>query len=311
MIKICGKEINPKSILESHAANPTGWREGMKVDDYHADKSAVNSSSLKHATKSDWAFSHSFWGPPKEPTDAMKFGTLVHMAILEPIKFKNSYVVEPYFEGPTQDGKMSSQSKVAKQMRAQWHSELPPGSVVVTIEEQDKIFAMIDSVLAHPTASMLLSNGKPELIGYWADKETGLNLRMMADFMAFNLGTLADLKTCQDSEWEAFRKTGVEGLSYFLQMAMYVDGTEQITKTKVENKAWIAVENKFPFETRVHEVDEKYDLAGQFQYRENLAKIRNAIDKNCFPQGQLLSVKGEPSSWFFKKYELKGAYNGI
>lgn len=308
MIKICGKKINPKSVLEIDIK--PGWRE-MPTEEYHADKTAVNSSSLKYASKSEFAFAHSFWGPPKEPTDAMKFGTLVHMAILEPLKFKNCYVVEPYFEGPTQDGKMSPNSKIAKQKRADWRAELPPGSVVVTEEEQDKIFSMIDSVLSHPTASVLLMDGKPELIGYWKDRATGINLRMMADFMAFNLGTLADLKTCQDSEWEAFRKTGVEGLQYFMQMAMYVDGTENITGKKVENKAWIAVENKYPFETRVHEVDDKYDYAGHFQYRENLKKIRNAIDKNNFPQGQLEAVKGEPTPWFYKKYELKGAFNDV
>jgi hypothetical protein len=308
MIEICGKKINPKSILELDIKSE--WRE-MPVEDYHADKTAVNSSSLKYATKSEFAFAHVFWGPPKEPTDAMKFGTLVHMAILEPAKFKENYVVEPYFEGPTQDGKMSPNSKVAKEKRAAWRSELPSSAVVVTEEEQAKIFSMIDSVLSHPTASVLLKDGRPELIGYWKDKTTGINLRMMADFMAFNLGVLADLKTCQDSEWEAFRKTGVEGLQYFHQMAMYVDGTENISKKKVENKVWIAVENKYPFETRVHEVDEKYDYAGNFQYRENLNKVKKAIDLNHFPQGQLESVKGEPTPWFYKKYELKGAFNDV
>jgi len=316
MIKICNNEINPRSII----AGPdfvSGWREDLKTEDYHADKSAINSSSLKHATKSEYSFAHNFWGNPKEPTEFMKFGTLYHMAQLEPMKFKEKYIVEPIFEGLTADGKMSTRSASAKKKRAEWLAEIPKDAVVVTEDERDRILSMIDSVASHPTASQLLKDGKPEMIGYWkksvkyndedmTEEPLEIALRMMGDFLRFDLGILADLKTCQDSSWESFRRTHVEGLGAFLQMAQYKDGVQSITGAPVENCAWIAVESKFPFETAVHEVDYEYDVIGKFQYEQNLKKIKRAIESNCFPQAQLYSVKGEVSPWFRKKYQLKG-----
>jgi hypothetical protein len=47
-------------------------------------------------------------------------------------------------------------------------------------------------------------------------------------------------------------------------------------------------------------------LAGKFQFRENLNKIKKAIDNNNFPQGELEALTGEPTKWFYEKYQLKG-----
>lgn len=315
---LCGKEINECSVIAPDDFK-VGWREDMKVEDYHADKAAVNSSSLKLIKKSAYSFARTFWIKSKDATDAMKFGTLVHMAILEPYKFKNNYHVEPTFTLFTKAGQptTSKNSTDYTNKYESWRSELPVGAIIVTQDEQDKIFNMIDSVLSHPSAGALLINVKPELIGYWkknvgtAEKPFWIALRLMVDAMAFSLGTLADLKTCQNASWEVFRKTHVEGLDACHQMAMYTDGTEAIEKATVDNKAWIAVESVWPHETMVHEVHEAYDMAGKFQFNENLKKLKQSIEEKHFAFGQPDALKGEPSSWFYKDYQLKGAYNGI
>ena len=140
-------------------------------------------------------------------------------------------------------GEISANSKEAKQKRADWLAEQPSDAIIVTEDEREKLFAMIDSVLSNEKAANLLSNGEAEIKGYWIDKETGIPLRMMDDFLSFNLGVLADLKTCQDSRWEYFRKS-VESYNYPLQIAMYNEGVKEITGIEPKARAWIAVENE-------------------------------------------------------------------
>lgn len=302
MVKLYNKEIDPKSILAPEGFKPT-WREGLTDEQYHGDKTAVGSSSLRKAKKSLLSFAGAMWGPAQEPTSAQEFGTLVHMAILEPTKFKNRYFVEPEFVGITKDGKVttSKNAKDVQEKMARWVSELPKGAVIVTEEERENLFNMIESVLSHPTASKLLTNVKTEFSGYYVDEKTGILLKIRHDIFAFNGGIQSDLKTCEDSYWPEFRRS-VEKYKYYFQDSMYADGTKQIQGVMPENRAWIAVEKKFPFETRVHEVCPVYKEAGANEVRYTLDRVKKGIDENSFPGGQLEPELTQPSIWFEKEH---------
>ncbi len=316
-LTIARKEVNIRSFMASENSK-FGWQFNMKTEDYHADKSALNSSALKLMDKSAYSFARNYWVKTKPPTEAMRFGTLVHMAILEPLKFKDLYHVKPQFVGVTQSGEVTTRSnaKDVERQYEEWRASLPEKHVIVTTEQRDKIFAMIDSVLSHPTASILLSNIKPEAIGYWQkdltteeDEEPFIvNLRMAIDALAFTMGNLSDLKTCQDCSMKAFRKTHIEGLQAFHQIAMYEDGASHIEKYLVENKTWIAVESEWPHETAVHEVSEEYELAGKWLYNQNLQKIKKCIKERKFPYAQEEPMRVTPSGYFLQKYQELGVF---
>lgn len=287
------------------------WDDSVPDEQYHADKTAVNYSSLKKMDKSPKAFYASYFlGKNEEPTEAMKFGTLAHMAILQGSKFKDAYVVMPEFMGLTLDGKPSAQSKDAKQKRAAWLADQPPETIITTIEDRDRLFSMIDSILSHRQAHDLLKNGKPEIAGYWRDPETGLRCRMKLDFLPFNVSALLDLKTTQDSLWEEFRRS-VESLRYDIQIAMYSEGVKQITGIEPEHKMWMAVESKMPFEVACYEVPPQYEATGKFDLRNCLRQIAECAKAKQWPQRQAEVEYGDMSPWFFKKYELKGAFSDI
>lgn len=287
------------------------WKPDMTEEQYHADKSAVNSTSLRRMLKSPKAFYHSFFLDEKEEsTPAMKFGTLAHMAILEGAKFKEKYIVMPEFLGLTQDGKMSAQSKAAKEKKAAWLSDVPQGSLVVTIEERDRLFAMIDSVLSHEHAYKLFSQGKPEAIGYWRDQETGIKCKLKADFVSFNLNALVDVKTTTDCRWDEFRDS-VEGNRYDVQNAFYREGLEAITGKDTDHRIWLAIESKAPYEVGVYEVPPQYEGSGKYEVRKCLRRIKSCIDQWSWPQAQVEIEFGEMSPWFYKRYELTGAFDGI
>lgn len=253
------------------------WRENVPEEVYHADKTAVNSSSLRKILKSPASFKASFWGEKQEPTDAMKFGTLVHQAILEGPKFRERYVVAPEFMGFTKDGRPSAQSAEAKRKKAEWYAEQEMMQrLVVTQEEMDKLMGMIDSVVNHKDAFSLLKNCVTEVSGYFACPKTGILNRIRVDALERNLNALIDVKTTTDCSIEAFSKT-IWNYRYDFQMAQYGIGTEIISGKKMEFHAFIAIEKEPPYEVAVYVADEGLMSKGAEDYHKAMAKLAECI----------------------------------
>lgn len=285
------------------------WQHELSETDYHADKTAVNSSSVRKMIKSPKAFYSSFFlGKNPAPSAAMKFGTLAHMAILEGAKFRERYVVMPEIMGLTLDGKMSTQSKSAKEKRAAWMAEQPPGTLIVTEEERDDLFGMIDSILSHEQAHKLLSQGSPEISGYWRDEETGIRCRLRADFVSFNLNTFVDVKTTTSCLWDDFRWS-VENLRYDVQAAFYREGITAITGKEPDHSVWLAIESKCPYEVGLYEIPPQYEGSGKYECRRAIKRIKDCVKTWQWPQGQVNVEYGEMSPWFFKKYEGTTAFD--
>ncbi len=302
------KTINTEQVFKPEGFK-SYWAPEVTDDSYHADKTFINSSSIKKMVKSPKAFFTAFFlNKNEEPTPAMKFGTLAHMAMLQGSKFKDRYVIMPEFVGYTLDGRPSAQSKDAKEKKAKWLSEQDPTAIITTEEDRERLFAMIDSLLSHEQASKLLSNGQAEVAGYWRDQETGLGLRIKPDFLSFDLGASVDVKTTADSVWESFRRS-VENYRYDIQASMYEDGIHQITGKKPDHTVWIAIESQGSYEVACFEVPPQYQATGHFEYAAAKRRIKDCIEKANWPPRQQEIEYGEMSPWFFKQYELKGAFN--
>ena len=66
----------------------------MPAVDYRATR-ALNASSLRYALQSLYHFKYHYEAPPSPPTPAMRLGTMVHTAILEPDEFEWRYAPGP------------------------------------------------------------------------------------------------------------------------------------------------------------------------------------------------------------------------
>lgn len=289
-----------------------GWNETIKVQEYHSDKNAVNSSSLKKMIKSPLAFHESFYGEKDEPSEAMKFGTLAHLALLQGDLFREKYIVMPEFESRTADGKVSESknTKFYKDQVIEWKKTVPADALVVTSEERKNLFGIIDSILKHKIASNLLKNGKPEICGYWVDPETGIKCRMQADFLTFDGETLVDVKTTQDCSWPEFRRS-VESYEYSFQMEMYAEGIKQITGKRPSNIVWLAVESKPPFEVRAYLMSPHYEVIGAYNFKKAIRRLKDCINSGDFSGEQKEIEMAEPSGWHIKKYEEQNAFENI
>lgn len=276
------------------------------TDDYYKfDRTAVNQSALKYMLKSPYAFYDVFYKRQKPPTAKMKLGQMAHMAILQGSLFKENYVVMPEFESKTADGKPtdSKNTKFYKEQVKAFLESIPDHKMVVTHQEKEDIFGMVDSILSNKMAMALLKDGIPEATGYFRHEATGIKCRFQADFVSFNLNTLVELKTTSDCEWNMFRRS-VEGFNYPFQLACYAEGIKQITGIAPKKRVWIAVENVAPYEVRVYDCGPIYEEIGDYEFNKALHDLRYCIDSGTFPQGEKEIVVAEPSNFYRNKYEF-------
>lgn len=217
------------------------------MEQYHSSP-GLSASGVKELLRSPKHFHHRYiLGNRREETEALRFGTIVHAAIIEPQRFLNNYVIEPKFVGKTKDGRDSERSAAAKQMRDEWFSSLEPDAILVSQEDADAIVGMIESVQGHPDACAALKRGIPERSCY-ADiaMPSGQTVRMKSrpDYLRED-GTLVDLKTTMNAGFEEFRAQ-IRKLEWDTQAAIGVDVLHAITG-KRQDFVWIAIEKEPPY----------------------------------------------------------------
>jgi len=220
--------------------------------DYHADP-AVSASHLHAVAASPYHYWARFLDPdrkPVEPTAAMRLGSLVHCAVLEPDELSKRYAVAP--DRRTKDGKATAAMLAASGIEA------------VTSTDMEQALAMAASVRSHQAAAALLRTGKAEQSFWWDDLATGLRCKCRPDW--FYGSTIVDLKTTTDASPRGFAKA-VANWRYHVQQAHYMAGTF------AERFVFIAVEKTYPFAVGVYQLDEAAMDAGEASRRSNLQTI--------------------------------------
>lgn len=204
-------------------------------EDYHADP-AISASHLKLIQQSPYHYWARFINPdrkPIEPSAAMKLGSLVHTAVLEPEELGKRYA---------RCG--SRTTKAGKEVAADLERR---GIEAVTDSDWNLAIAMNNSVRSHPIAAELLSEGQAEQSFWWVDDEVDLRCKCRPDWL--NGSTIVDLKTCIDASPASFAKS-VVNFGYHIQAAHYLHGLPECDRF-----VFIAVEKSPPFAVAVYELD--------------------------------------------------------
>jgi hypothetical protein len=276
--------------------------ENLSFEDY-LKVPAISSSGIKRVLESPQHYLCDVMGLNKNDDDGEKdhfrFGRAAHCLVLEPQKFKETYVVEPEFIGLTQDGRPSKTSKDAKEKREQWRNSLSPEVQIVTEKERDDLTYMVDSLVQDPVIKGLLKTGRPEVSGFFQDKDTGLWCRIRADYLSRDAQGrlyLADLKTAQSVN-EGIFATAAARFWYDIQLAFYLDGIEQITGEKVEQVGLIAVEKKPPYQACLYWLTEDDLETGRAWYKHGLKVLKKSITENDWPPAAKSGVMLEMPTW--------------
>ena len=111
----------------------------MTEIDYY-DRPEISQSMLKDLKKSPYYFWAKHINPNKEiemPTPAMEFGKALHMSVLEPDLFAETYTIDP---------KIDKRSNEGKALHAEWLKN-NEGKIILKEDDAIKINVMTDRVL--------------------------------------------------------------------------------------------------------------------------------------------------------------------
>ncbi|EGE09634.1 PD-(D/E)XK nuclease-like domain-containing protein [Moraxella catarrhalis] len=243
--------------------------------DYHAHP-AVSSSQLKHMLRTPAHFKASL-ETSKEPSDAMKLGSLVHTLLLEPHLVDYEYTVMPKFDRRTKQGKADYEAWLERNAHKS----------IITADQMDTATAMTDSLKQSSVAKLLKVNRTLiEASIFYTDQDTGIDCRVRPDFLitpcdSFPNGLIVDLKTTDNASPSAFKRT-ITNFGYHLSAAMYLDGYEAHFGT-CPAYIWLVAERDAPYAVASYTPSDEMLERGKQDLDSALSMLRQCMDADDYP----------------------------
>lgn len=271
---------NEDATAPATVAQPNyGLFRGIENKAYHAHP-ALSKSGLDKLNKSPAHYKASRELPHKE-TPAMRVGTMLHMAVLEPVKFESKYK-----RLPDSIGKLHHSSNKYKEGLLEWQIE-NPGVLVIDDDDYTMANRIRDNIQNHAMAKACLVGGESELSAFWHDDEFGIDGKCRPDWYRMN-GVIIDLKSTEDASPVGFQRS-VANYRYHVQAAWYKDGLTAAIKAQVIEAVLpvgfvcIAVEKEEPYAVATYEIGPAEIEKGRELYRRDLVKFAEAQRTNVWP----------------------------
>ena len=211
---------------------------------------SLSNSGIQRFRRSP-AHYQAYLSQPSKDTPALRFGRIIHTAILEPDKCKLAVAPE-----------CDRRTKAGKDLWASFQAD-NIGADIVTDDEMAAIAGIQDSISAHPAARALLSHpGNAEASFFWSDGMSGVNLKGRADYLRTD-GIVVDLKTTEDASPQSFAKS-VANYGYHFQAAIYQQGLATCG-IDVAGFVFLAVEKSPPYAVACYTLDA--EAVGQAAYQ--------------------------------------------
>ena len=239
----------------------TGVYPSITNDEYHGGP-GISKSGLDVLARSPLHYWSKYLDPnrvPREPTPAMRLGTAIHTAVLEPGEFVKRHHVAPVVDRRTKDG------KAAWEYALQYAAD--NGAELISNDDALTCMSIAAVVRDHPTARKVFAQGQAELSLYWTDTETGLLCKCRPDWL--NMPLIVDLKSTEDASPEAFQRSAWNW-RYWVQAAWYMDGVEQATGQRPDAFVFAAFEKSAPYAPAFYFADAVMLDMGRKEYRKLL-----------------------------------------
>ena len=206
--------------------------ENMDFADYVA-ADGINASAIKQGRTSMRHMDNYLNAPRTEATPAMVWGSIVHLAILEPYRVMDEVVVWDE----------SKRTKAYKEFKAD-----NEGKYIITSQDVENIGRMVESVYSHPEAKQFLDESSKE-VSLFAEGNYG---KGKARVDAMDSGMICDLKTTSAIHPAQFQSQAWK-LGYFTQMGWYAEMYEAC-HGHAPDAYIIALESKAPFDVMFWEI---------------------------------------------------------
>jgi exodeoxyribonuclease VIII len=239
---------------------------------------------------------------PTQQTPAMRWGTLVHTAILEPETMAERCIILPDCapNKPTQrqrDAKKPSDETIAVMA---WWDEFAAASSDREVISTDEA-AALESIraMAHgdPVAGPILAKiSEVERSIFWTDSDNQIECRCRPDAILDN-GFILDVKTTVDASADSFSRS-IAQWRYHVQAAFYSDGYEQEFGEPPKGFAFLAIEKEPPYLCAVYLIDYKAVLRGRSEYQADLRTLRKCIDADTWPGLSIEPTRIDLPKWY-------------
>jgi exodeoxyribonuclease VIII len=222
----------------------------------------INASALKLIASRTPAHYLASLSKPKEESQAMKIGSAIHCAVLEPDFFEEKHVILPDgVDGRTKEGK--SIIYEAKQS----------GKVILSKSEADLCNQVATAVSSNKGIGNALKIGDSELSVFTNDRKCRLD--------HYNSGNIFDLKTCNDASPNGFARQ-IYNFGYHIQAAWYLD-TCKMAGLEADGFIFIAVEKEPPYAIGLYELGADSMEVGRSAYQSALDKLERAKSTGDWP----------------------------
>lgn len=256
--------------------------EGVSSDDYNK-WPGVRSSWLQPMMRSQAHFlAHLL--EPREELEHFVDGNNIHAILENGHKFLSRLIVEPIFEGPTLDGKMSTRSKAAIQKRQDWLNSIPADKIVLTIEKQNMLTGIVNSMGQHSFVRKVIKEGLREAAVVVKDPESGLYLKCKPDLIT-NVGHIVDFKSTTDANTFQREIFSPYGRFYILQAAFYnyCLSIAGVRSAATQQKfMFIAIEKSAPWGIKVFPLGDQHLEIGMVWVRKLLQDTRESFETDTY-----------------------------
>jgi hypothetical protein len=203
----------------------------------------------------------------------MQYGTVLHGRLLEPDSFESRFYAMP---------KTNRTTKSGKALYAE-HIQAAAGRFTFPAEWLAGIERIVDNAHRHRRAHAILSRGEAEVAFAWVDAETGIKLKIKADWMTEDV-LVADVKSALDVSRDGFGRACAR-LSYPLSAFMYCEGVRVVTGAD-PRWAFIACEKDLPNTVNVFHDTEHFMRRGRAMFRTALRRLAECRARGAFPMMQ-------------------------
>lgn len=233
----------------------------------------------------------------RKPTVAMKMGTLIHAAILEPDKPLPGVALCPETY-TSKEGETKPWNGNAGVCKAWVRAQEEAGLLVLKQREMDDVQGCIRSIQENDWCRSMFADGQGE-VSIWSDF-AGILARCRIDFVPEGKDMLIDIKKVSDgkSDPDSFirmaidRNYHVQAASYLWHWAQHNDGRTRFV--------FVVVEDTAPYLVSLVEMPSRLLDEGFAEYRRLMALYGHCVAENRWPGHLPMPVEPSPESYRWK-----------
>jgi hypothetical protein len=256
----------------------------------YSDIEAANWSLLKNYFRSPAHVKYAM-DNPREQTDSMALGTLLHMAILEPHKLKDVYSYT----------KLDGRTKAGIKQQSEINEMLAAGVTVAAQSEVDTVSAMASALFANSTAKKIVT-AVTETEKVLQAELLGLPCKGLADFFSETVRFAGDIKTtAKDARFFSFQSEAAK-YHYFGQATFYMRLCAAMG-IPVDAFFFLVIESAPPHGVCVYQLSEVTKSTCDIAIDGILAKHKACLATNYWPAYSESLEPLEAPDYYYRKME--------